>query len=132
MIRLAFVLTCVLTLLASSAYANQAPPDLSGKYSCVGTSDQGGKYTGEVEIKKVNKGYEITWIVGKTKYAGIGFVDDGRLSVAWAMKTPQGVAIGVVVYKIQNNGRLEGKWTDPALRGIYDETLIPIRKNQLI
>lgn len=132
MYRLAVTLTCVVTLFASAAYADQAGRDLSGRYQCVGVSDQGGKYTGEVVIKKVNKGYQITWVVNKTKYSGIGFVDEDRFSVAWTVKTPNGVAIGVVSYKIKENGTLQGKWTDPSLKGIYDETLVPIIENRLI
>ncbi|PQO37014.1 hypothetical protein C5Y96_07595 [Blastopirellula marina] len=132
MMRLAVALVCFVTLFTSSAYAEKAERDLSGRYQCVGTSDQGGKYTGEVVIKKVNQGYKIDWIVGKTKYSGIGFVDEDRFSVAWTVQTPNGVAIGVVSYKIKENGTLQGKWTDPSLRGIYDETLVPVFENQLI
>ncbi|QDU73210.1 hypothetical protein Pan97_01770 [Bremerella volcania] len=132
MVRLAVALACVVTLLGSNAYAEAAPPDLAGKYQCVGTSDAGGKYVGEVIVQKVNKGYRITWVVGKTKYDGIGFVDEDRLSVAWTLNTPKGVAIGVVSYKIKENGTLVGKWTDPSLKGIYDETLVPIVENRLI
>lgn len=129
MVRLAVALLCVVTLFASASYADQAEVDLSGRYRCVGTSDQGGKYTGEVLIKKVNKGYQINWVVNKTKYSGIGFIDEDRFSVAWTVKTPNGVAIGVVSYKIKKDGSLVGKWTDPSLKGIYDETLIPIHGN---
>lgn len=129
MYRLSVALVFVVTLFASATYADQAELDLSGRYRCIGTSDQGAQYTGEVLIKKVNKGYKIDWVVGKTKYSGIGFVDEDRLSVAWMVKTPNGVAIGVVSYKIKKDGSLAGKWTDPSLRGIYDETLIPIHDN---
>jgi len=132
MVRLIVALACVVTLFTSVSYAEPAQRDLSGKYRCVGTSDQGGKYAGQVTIKKVNQGYQITWVVGKTKYSGIGFVDEDRLSVAWTVKTPQGVAIGVVSYKIQDNGILKGKWTDPSLKGIYDETLVPIAEDRII
>ncbi|MBA2113364.1 hypothetical protein [Bremerella alba] len=132
MVRLVASLACVVTLFASAAYAENAPADLSGKYHCEGTSDQGAKYTGEVVIKKFNKGYQLTWVVNKTKYSGMGFVDEDRLNVAWAVKSPNGVAIGVVSYKIKENGRLQGKWTDPSLKGIYDEVLVPIVENRLI
>lgn len=129
MFRLPVALLCAVTLLAGAAYADEAERDLSGRYRCVGTSDAGGKYVGDVLIKKVNKGYRIDWVVGKTKYSGIGFVDEGRFAVAWTINTPNGVAIGVVSYKIKKDGSLVGKWTDPALKGIYDETLIPIHDN---
>ncbi len=130
--RLAIAAICAVTLAVTTAYAEAAPPDLSGTYRCVGTSDQGTKYTGQVQIKKVRKGYQITWVVGKTKYSGIGFVDEDRFSVAWTVKTPNGTAIGVVLYKIKENGSLEGKWTDPSLNGVYDETLVPIREERVI
>lgn len=105
-----------------------AEPDLTGIYDCVGTSDQGGKYVGTVEIKKVRQGYKISWVVNKTKYDGIGFVDGQDFSVAWLLKTPQGAAIGVVHYKIKDDGSLDGKWTDPGLNGVYDERLTPRRE----
>ncbi|MEW4565309.1 hypothetical protein AB1K70_22480 [Bremerella sp. JC770] len=132
MVRLVVALACVVTLFASVSYADPAERDLSGKYQCTGTSNQGGKYVGQVTIKKRNQGYQITWIVDKTTYSGIGFVDEDRLNVAWTLKTPQGVAIGVISYKIQDNGTLEGKWTDPSLKGIYDETLVPIDEDRFI
>jgi len=129
MFRLAIALTCVVTLLASSAYANQDERDLSGKYRCVGTTENGAKYTGEVVIKKVNKGYKIEWVVKNRKYTGIGFVDEDRLSVAWTVNTPNGVVLGVIAFKIKKDGSLVGKWIDPSLKEIYDETLIPIHDN---
>lgn len=131
MVRLAVALLVAVTLLtnaAYAAYADQAERDLSGQYRCIGTS-QGAQYTGNVVIRKVNKGYKIDWVVGDTKYSGIGFVEEDRFAVAWTVRTPKGVAIGVVSYKINKDGSLKGKWTDPALQGIYDETLIPIHGN---
>ncbi len=129
MVRFAVALFCALTLLSSAAYTQQVERDLSGQYRCVGTSDQGAQYSGNVVIKKVNKGYKIDWAVGDDKYSGIGFVDEDRFAVAWTVRTPRGVAIGVVSYKINKDGSLKGKWTDPSLKGIYDETLIPIHGN---
>ena len=131
MLRYSLAAMVVLSLLVSSAWAKEAA-DLSGQYQCKGTSDQGAAYSGIVEIKKVRQGYQLTWVVGKTKYSGIGFVHDGHMSVAWTVKTPQGTAIGVVQYKLQKNGVLEGKWVDPGLNGIYDEVLVPIEKDRLI
>ena len=118
---------CFLILALLTTSLSAAEPDLTGIYNCVGTSDQGGKYVGTVEIQKVRQGYKIAWVVNKTKYDGIGFVDGKDFSVAWLLKTPQGAAIGVVHYKIQDDGSLDGKWTDPGLNGVYDETLTPRR-----
>lgn len=122
---LAFLLSLV-ALFAGANLAVAAERDLTGVYDCVGTTDGGRQYRGEVTIKQTRQGYQVSWKVGQTEYRGIGFVDEGRLNVAWAMTTPQGaVVIGVVVYKIGEEGILNGKWIDPGLKAVYTETLRP-------
>ncbi|MEW4455302.1 hypothetical protein AB1L30_21715 [Bremerella sp. JC817] len=132
MCRFSLAVLCSLILLLATSTADAAPADLSGMYRCQGTSDQGTPYSGVVEIKQVRKGYQLTWTVDKTKYAGIGFIHDGYLSVAWTVKTVNGTAIGVLLYKVKEDGTLEGKWTDPSLNGVYDETLTPIKGDRTI
>jgi len=99
-------------------------PDLAGTYTCKGTNN-GVNYEGTVVLKKVREGYHLKWNVANDSYEGVGFIDDGKLSVAWITKTPNGVAIGVITYKIEEKKKLVGKWIDQSMNAIHTETLRP-------
>ena len=120
------------TLLLSAGFAVAAEPDLSGSYVCVGTTAGGKQYTGEVEIKKVRQGYQVVWQVAGAKYAGVGFVDEGRLNVAWATRQNNVIVTGVIVYEIQKNGEMHGKWVDAGLGAVNTEKLTPKREDNVI
>lgn len=132
MCRTLIYTTVAFTLLLSAGFAVAAEPDLSGSYACVGTTAEGKQYIGDVEIKKVRQGYQIAWQVAGAKYGGVGFIDEGRLNVAWATRQNNVIVTGVIVYEIQKNGELHGKWVDAGLGGIYTEKLTPKREDNVI
>ena len=125
MCRTLIYIMIAFALLLSAGLAVAAEPDLAGSYACVGTTTGGKQYAGDVEIKKVRQGYQVAWQVAGAKYGGVGFIDEGRLNVAWATRQNNVIVTGVIVYEIQKNGELHGKWIDAGLGGIYSEKLRP-------
>jgi len=115
----------ILATLLSIGSASAAEPKLGGDYVCKGVSNNGKIYQGTVKIIKVNAGYQVKWTIGKQSYQGFGLVDDGRFSVTWTIIEGKRLTVGNVLYKIQKNGNLDGKWVDPSLKAIYSEHLVP-------
>lgn len=78
-----------------------------GIYLAEGT--QGGgkkKYGAVVGIKRTGDTYQVEWNSGGIVYAGIGIVEGDRLCVSCVM----GGHPCVVVYKIEKNKVLSGRW----------------------
>lgn len=111
-------------VLASVSFAAELP-DLSGSYKCVGDAGNGKQYQGAVEVAKEGNCYRLTWDFGKDKYTGVGIPEGNTLSVAIRQEGNDGYT-GVVVYKVQNGGKLVGRWTTFGSKGgIAGETLTP-------
>jgi hypothetical protein len=65
-------------------------------------------YDGTVQITRKRGRYEVNWKSSASNYSGIGLADGNKLCVAWGSR-----GVGVVVYKIGENGTLKGRWWDP-------------------
>jgi hypothetical protein len=118
---LALAVLILTTVAASSARAEA----LVGKYDCRGMNAGANVYRGEVTITQKGRGYRIDWRIGPQEYNGIGFVDGDRLVVSWIIVAQGALSHGVVNYKINKNGTLEGKWLDASATGVYTEVLTP-------
>jgi hypothetical protein len=71
----------------------------------------GNKYTGTVEITardQADQLYSLEWNTSEGEFSGLGFLQDDHLFFGWA---PKGEIYGVILYRIQSDGTLEGKWT---------------------
>lgn len=69
------------------------------------------KYTGTVEITAKDQAdnlYSLEWNTSEGEFSGLGFLEDDHLFFGWA---PKGEVYGVILYRIQSDGTLEGKWT---------------------
>jgi hypothetical protein len=131
----AFVITMVFATrpLSSVSHAAQAstPPgsdDLSGLYSCTGTTAGGTEYRGAVEIVRHENTYQLLWMLPpREQHLGLGIVgvDHKNLAVSYFSELP-----GVVMYRIDtSNGttRLIGQWTEPSADGeVFSEQLVRI------
>lgn len=95
-------------LLAALADAKRP---LEGLYACKGTNPDGGTYEGRVEIAKKGDGYNLKWKVGESTYLGVALREGDVLSVAWGLPGGGGTVVGVVAYKINADGTLNGRWT---------------------
>lgn len=68
----------------------------------------GRRYSGSVRIASLGGVYEVQWDTTAGKYRGLGLADGERLCTGWGGKT-----FGVVLYKIHDDGTLDGRWTIP-------------------
>jgi TolB-like protein len=89
-------------------------PRLEGSYFASGRNPNGSTYTGTVQISKGNNSYHFFWKIGNSTYNGIGVLKDRTITVDWGQDSP-------VIYLIQDDGRLVGKWAN----GTASETLTP-------
>jgi hypothetical protein len=112
---IAVVLVCAVTPLAAAA-------NIAGSYSCRGANPDGSAYTGTVEISANGEGYTLRWSIGGHGHTGTGILSEGQLSASWGTT---GGDFGIVVYKVEEDGRLVGKWLSPGGGKLGTETLTP-------
>lgn len=99
---------------------------LSGVYNCIGTYPNRQPYQGTVTITRGTGDpgvYNLEWLVGESKYVGVGLLENDVLSCSWAIGREEGVLLGVIVYKVEGP-RLRGRWTQyPGNGRVFQETL---------
>lgn len=116
MMRLAAFALFVLA--AGSAGAQQ----VGGTYTVRGTNFDGSAYKGTATIKMTSANTcRINWKTGSTS-SGICMRSGGILAVSYRFS---GGDNGMVIYRIQDDGSLEGVWTIDGSPGKGTETLIP-------
>ena len=106
-------------LLLFSGFASAQ--DIGGKYRVEGTNFDGSRYTGVAAIKVTSKSTcNIAWDTGSTA-KGICMRNGSSFAASYVM----GDAIGLVIYRINSDGTLEGLWTVAGEDGVGTEKLIP-------
>ncbi len=85
------------------------PSDISGNYAATGTNvDGGGNYTADLVVAKRDDVYQFSWNSNGNKYEGVGVQTGNKVAVAFADGT-DGSGCGVILYKINPEGTLNGK-----------------------
>jgi hypothetical protein len=105
-------------LAAQPAFAQS----IGGKYNVEGTNFDGSPYTGTAEVTLTSS---TTCVI---RWATAGNTSEGicsRNGDAFAAAYKLGDAIGLVVYKVMENGTLDGLWTIAGKEGSGTEKLIP-------
>jgi hypothetical protein len=82
--------------------------DIAGKYETTGTNPNGGQYKADLEVKPHQDVYQFSWTSGKNAYDGVGVMTDTEVAVSYT-DGPNGKGCGVVLYKINSDGSLDGK-----------------------
>ncbi len=79
-----------------------------GLWKVRGTNTEKGIYTGSLDIKKANSEvYTLYWkLTNGTEYDGLAMLRGNNLYVSWG----QQIEFGIVVYQIEKDGNLNGKW----------------------
>lgn len=109
------------TALVGACGAVQAQ-EIGGSYTVAGKNLDGSSYGGTAEINIVTSTTcEITWATGSTSSVGICSRNDDAFAAAYVL----GDAYGLVIYKLQEDGTLEGLWTIQGKDGVGEETLTP-------
>ncbi|TPN86522.1 hypothetical protein FJ987_06085 [Mesorhizobium sp. CU2] len=113
------ILSLAMLGLASLPAAAQS---IGGTYTVAGTNFDGSKYGGEATITLTSDTTcTIHWETGGSTSDGICMRNDNAFSAGYAM----GKEIGLVVYKIEEDGSLHGLWTIAGQNGNGTETLTP-------
>jgi len=117
---LAFSAVLVLSgLVAKPGFAAEVK---AGVYDVKGTNFDGSSYTGTARIKiSSNTTCRIVWKTGGTESSGICMRDEDSFAAAYKL----GNSVGLVIYKINDDGSLEGVWTIADKSGAGTETLTP-------
>jgi len=95
-----------------------------GNYAVKGTNPDGKEYKGTAEITKDGDAYYVKWTIGKESHVGVGILDGDKLSVCWLVGEG-GSGLGIVVYKVNKDGKLVGKWVAMGRKDLLEETLTP-------
>ena len=119
MLRLALA-----AMLAGFAALPAAAQSIGGNYTTAGTNLDGSPYTGTVEITLTSETTcVIHWVTGGTTSQGICSRNDDAFAAAYVL----GDAIGLVVYKVLEDGTLDGLWTIAGKDGNGTEVLTPVK-----
>lgn len=113
------VLAAVLSLIAAQPALAQS---IGGNYTVEGTNLDGSPYTGTAEIVLTSSTTcVIQWVTGGSTSEGICSRNDDAFAAGYVL----GDAYGLVVYKVRQDGSLEGLWTIAGKEGNGTEKLIP-------
>lgn len=98
---------------------------ITGRYQVIGDNANGTGYRGVAEITGTAGGNcGIRWSIPNTPPTqGFCMRQGNVLSAAYRL----GNAIGLVVYRIGDNGVLDGTWTVAGQEGVGRERLVPMR-----
>lgn len=98
-----------------------AAQDIGGTYRVDGTNFDGSAYGGTAKITVTSKNTcRISWNTGSTA-TGICMRNGSSFSAAYVM----GDAMGLVIYRLNSDGSLEGLWTIADEDGVGTEVLTP-------
>jgi hypothetical protein len=95
---------------------------IGGSYTVEGTNLDGSPYNGTAEITLISSTTcVIEWKTGSTTSQGICSRNDSAFAAAYVM----GDVFGLVVYKVLEDGSLDGLWTIAGKEGNGAEKLTP-------
>jgi hypothetical protein len=105
-------------LLASPAFAQ----DVGGTYKVKGTNFDGSAYSGTAKItSSSNSTCRIEWKTGGSTSAGFCMLAGDALAAAYKLND----SVGLVLYKLESDGTLNGVWTIADKSGAGTEILTP-------
>lgn len=95
---------------AANTATSQAPPkNIAGEYDASGTNpDTGAAYKAALTITPRDDVYQFSWTSGGNKYDGVGVTTNNSIAVSYTTGT-NGEGCGVVLYKINPDGSMDGK-----------------------
>lgn len=109
-------------LLGAFFAAPAAAQSIGGAYDVVGTNFNGSEYRGTAEIVLTSKTTcVIRWVTGGATSEGICMRNNDSFAAAYKL----GNDVGLVVYKLQADGSMQGLWTIAGQEGNGTEVLTP-------
>lgn len=94
---------------STSTETTTVAKDISGKYTVEGRNEGGaGNYKGDLTVQKRGDVYQFSWNTAGKLYDGVGVQTGNAVAVAFT-EGKNGEGCGVVLYKINSDGALDGK-----------------------
>lgn len=97
--------------------------NVGGKYTVAGKNFDGAAYTGTAQISPSGSTCRIAWKTAGTASEGLCMLSGKTLAAFYKL----GSTYGLVIYDLQPNGSLVGKWTIADKPGTGSEILTPAR-----
>jgi len=97
---------------------------LAGTYAVGGAGADGKTYQGEVVVTKRDAVYQMSWKLGAENYDGVAVQSGNTLAAAYTTGT-DGRGCGAVVYKINADNSLDGKWGEWGVNSSGTEKAVP-------
>jgi hypothetical protein len=114
------VLFAGLLLTSSSAFA----VDIGGAYDVLGKNADGSEYKGTAKITLTSESTcRIEWKTGGSTSSGICMRNDDSFAAGYVL----GGKVGLIIYKINDDGSLVGLWTIADQEGVGAEVLTPAK-----
>jgi hypothetical protein len=111
-------------LLALAVTVPASAQSVGGHYKVAGTNLNGSAYSGEADIALTSETTcTIKWVTGSTESTGICMRNDDSFAAGYVM----GDVVGLVIYKVKEDGSLDGLWTIAGKEGNGTEVLTPMR-----
>jgi hypothetical protein len=114
------------TLLAFTVFSAPAIAggDIGGTYKVAGTNFDGSKYSGDAKITITSETTcTIEWHTGpNSSSVGICMRNDDSFAAAYKMKDG---SVGLIIYKMDKDGSMDGIWTLTGMNGAGTEVLTP-------
>ena len=94
---------------STSTPAPSTPKNIAGEYDANGTNpDTGAAYKAALTITPRDDVFQFSWKSGKNDYDGVGVLQESAVAVAFT-DGKNGDGCGVVLYKVNSDGSLDGK-----------------------
>jgi hypothetical protein len=110
---------------SSSSSSSSTNADLAGTYTVNGTGVDGKSYQGEVVVTKRDEVYQMSWTIGSESYDGVAVQSGNTVAVAYTTGE-NGKGCGAVIYKINSDNSLTGKWGEWGVNSAGTEKATPI------
>ena len=117
------ILATAAFVLAIAAGANAQTVN-AGKYTVEGTNLDGSSYSGRAEITLASETTcIIEWDTAGVKSNGVCMLNGDAFAAAYVLED----ALGLIVYKVNGDGTLDGKWTITGKDGSGTEVLTEVK-----
>jgi hypothetical protein len=112
----------ILSLLFAAALIGPAAAQvINGKYDLAGKNLDGSTYTGTVQITPSGSTCRIVWQTGNSQSEGLCMLSGRTLAAFYRL----GSDYGLVIYELQADGSLWGRWSVADKQGVGTEVLMP-------
>jgi hypothetical protein len=116
------ICAALLLALAMPTWAAAETLKLASTYDETGTNPNGSKYTGTATVEIISDTtFKIRWKIGSATYSGFGMRMNDTLAATYTVDGEP----GLIVYKVGDDGTLEGLWAIRGQNGNGTDRLVP-------